>query len=69
MSTTPSESTSDSTLVEVIRTVTPGYGGRENTEMNAIGWGIFLALVVLMVPFLPFIAIVWAISKVFEKIG
>jgi hypothetical protein len=63
------KATSDSSVVEVLRTVTPGYGSRENTEMNALGWGLFLGLLVILVPFLPFIAIAWVISKVLEKIG
>lgn len=66
MSAAESEST-DSTVVEVLRTVTPGYKGRENVEMDALGWGLFLALIIVLVPLLPFMAIVWAISKVFEK--
>ncbi len=32
--------------------------------MDSIGWTMFLILVVLLVPFLPFIAIVYVLSKV-----
>lgn len=69
MSAAESESTEESTVVEVLRTVTPGYRSHEDTDMNVIGWGIFLGLVVLLVPLLPFILIVWAISKVLERLG
>ncbi|MFC7136263.1 DUF7535 family protein [Halobaculum litoreum] len=50
------------------RTVTPGYDSHEDDEMNAIGWAIFLGVVAIMLPLLPFVAIVWGISKVVEAI-
>lgn len=34
--------------------------------MDVIGIGIFLGLLVLLVPLAPFIVIVWAISKLIE---
>lgn len=34
--------------------------------MDVIGWGHFLALLVLLMPLLPFLVIVWAVSKVLE---
>ncbi|WP_276280178.1 DUF7535 family protein [Halorussus caseinilyticus] len=49
---------------KVARTVTPPYRGRPDTEMTTIGIVYFLGLVVLLIPMLPFIAIVWVISKV-----
>lgn len=67
MSAAESESTEESTIVEAIRTVTPGYRSHEDTEMDVIGWSIFLGLVVLLIPLLPFLLIVWAISKVLER--
>jgi len=36
-------------------------------EMDIIGWSLFLGLVVLLVPLLPFIVIVWLISKLAER--
>ncbi|WP_254536724.1 DUF7535 family protein [Halomarina litorea] len=60
----------DPTLArKALRTVTPEYFGREDREMDAIGWGLFLGLVVLLVPLLPFIVIVWAVSKVAEWVA
>lgn len=61
------QSDDPSALREAIRTVTPATGGRPNVEMDLIGWSVFLGLVVLLVPLLPFIAIVWLISKLAER--
>ncbi|WP_416838578.1 hypothetical protein [Haloferax sp. DFSO52] len=47
------------------RTVTPRTGMRPDMEMDSIGWVMFLILVMLMVPLLPFIVIVYVLSKVF----
>lgn len=52
---------------ETIRTVTPSYHGRPDEEMDVIGIGIFLGLLVLLVPLLPFLLVVWVISKVLER--
>ncbi|MFT4890393.1 MAG: hypothetical protein ACI9YT_001308 [Halobacteriales archaeon] len=62
-----SDSESDSTLVEAIRTVTPPTPNRSNLEMNTFGWGLLLGLVILLIPLLPFVIIIWAISKVLER--
>lgn len=56
-------------LKEAYRTVTPGYRSRPDTEMNIIGLTYFLGLVVLLVPLLPFIALVWLISKFIEFVA
>lgn len=61
-----SESTAGSEprpVKKTIRTVTPPYRGRPDVEMNTIGWGIFLVLVVLLVPLLPYLLIGWVIAK------
>ncbi|AKU06590.1 MULTISPECIES: DUF7535 family protein [Haloferax] len=60
-----SEDDSLSLAQKAYHTVTPGTRPRTNSEMDSIGWTMFLILVVLMVPFLPFIAIVYVLSKVF----
>ena len=54
-------------LAERIRTVTPEYFGHPDVEMDVLGWSLFLGLAVLLVPLLPFIAIVWLISKLTER--
>ncbi|ELZ29471.1 hypothetical protein C475_02443 [Halosimplex carlsbadense 2-9-1] len=51
---------------KVLRTVTPGSKTRPDMEMDSIGWALFLGLVVLLVPLLPFIAIVWGLSKALD---
>jgi hypothetical protein len=43
---------------KVLRTVTPPYRSRPDTEMNTIGWLLFLGLLSVLVPLLPFILIV-----------
>ena len=55
-------------VTRVYRTVTPAPRGHEDGEMNAIGWGILLGLLVLLVPLLPFVAIVWAVGKVIDAL-
>ena len=60
-----SESDDESTVREVVRTVTPSFRGRADREMNLIGFTYFLLLVILLVPLLPFILIVWLLTKLF----
>ena len=55
-------------VTRAYRTVTPAPRGHEDSEMNAIGWGMFLALLLLLVPLLPFVVIVWFVSKVIDTI-
>jgi len=53
----------------VLGTVGPGYRDRPDAEMDTIGWAIFLGLLVLLVPLLPFLVIVWVVSKVVEAVA
>ncbi|WP_254272626.1 DUF7535 family protein [Haloarcula marina] len=62
------DESSTSLLPEPLRTVTPLTGSHRDESMDVIGWGIFLGLVVLLLPLLPFILIVWLISKVTESL-
>lgn len=62
-----SESDDQNGLTGTLKTVTPEYFGRPDMEMDVIGWSLFLGLVVLLVPLLPFILIVWLISKLAER--
>ncbi|QZY00345.1 DUF7535 family protein [Halobaculum rubrum] len=55
-------------LKTTYRTVTPGYTSHSDDEMNVVGWAVFLGLLVLLVPLLPFVAVVWGVSKVIEAI-
>ncbi|WP_158058469.1 DUF7535 family protein [Halorussus halophilus] len=51
---------------KVMRTVTPPYRGRPDAEMTTIGLAYFLGLVILLIPLLPFLLLVWVISKAIE---
>ncbi|WP_458207462.1 DUF7535 family protein [Haladaptatus sp. NG-SE-30] len=53
-------------LTGALRTVTPPYRGRPDSEMNAIGIALLLGMVVILLPLLPFLVIVWLISKLTE---
>lgn len=55
-------------LKRTYRTVTPGYRGREDVEMNAIGWGLLLGLVLILIPLAPFIVIVWFVGKMLDAV-
>ncbi|SHG44374.1 DUF7535 family protein [Halobaculum gomorrense] len=55
-------------LTTAYRTVTPGYRSHSDDEMNTIGWAMFLGLLAILLSLLPFIAIVWGVSKVIEAI-
>jgi hypothetical protein len=51
------------------RTVTPGVREQESVEMDVVGWLLFLGIAFLLLPLLPFVAIVWAAGKVSEAIA
>jgi len=52
-------------LGDTIRAVTPLTKPHRNTEMDVIGWVIFLFLVVLALPLLPVIVVGWVLLKLF----
>lgn len=54
---------------KAFRTVTPPYHGHPDSEMNAIGIALFLGMLVLLLPLLPFLIIVWLISKLTERLA
>ena len=54
---------------KVLRTVTPPYRSRPDAEMTTIGWLLFLGLLFILVPLLPFIVAVWAITKVADYVS
>ncbi|WP_458188846.1 DUF7535 family protein [Haladaptatus sp. NG-WS-4] len=56
-------------LTGTLRTVTPPYRGRPDSEMNAIGIAVFLGMIVVLLPLLPFLIIVWLISKLTEAVA
>jgi hypothetical protein len=59
----------ESTLEPVYRTLGKPFRARADAEMDAIGWTIFLGMVILFVPLLPFILLVWVITKVLDSVA
>lgn len=47
----------------LIRTVTKPYRSRPDSEMSIMGMLLGLGLIMIMIPLLPFIAIIWILSK------
>lgn len=56
---------SDAENGDVIETVTKTYRSRADQEMNVIGLLYGLGLLVVMIPLLPFIALIWIVSWLF----
>lgn len=68
-STNPSTESTESTkgsspLRKTIRTVSPGYHSRPDSEMNAIGLGYAAILAILLLPLVPFVVLVWLVSRI-----
>ena len=63
------EDESPGVLKRAYRTVTPGYESHPDSEMNAVGWAMFLGLVALMIPLLPFLLAVWVVTKLLEFVN
>jgi len=59
----PTGSETPAPVKKVMRTVTPPYRGRPDSEMTLIGIAYLLGLVVILLPLLPFLALVWLFSK------
>jgi hypothetical protein len=53
----------------VLRTVSPPYRGRPDAEMTTIGWLLFVGMLFVLVPLLPFLVIVWLLTKVADYIA
>ena len=47
-----------------LRTVTPPFRDRRDTEMSTIGWGIALILFVLFIPLALPLLVVWVLLRV-----
>jgi hypothetical protein len=56
-------------LRRAYRTVTPGYLPRPDAGMDAVGWGLLVGIVLLLVPLLPFLVVVWLLSRLIELVG
>ncbi|WP_160134313.1 DUF7535 family protein [Halococcus salsus] len=46
-----------------IRTVTPLSRPHGNTEMDVIGWGIFVLLFVVALPVIPLFVVYWLLDR------
>ena len=62
-----SDDDSASVPEKVYRTVSPSSRDRPDTEMNVIGWAYFLGLLILLIPLLPFFAVVWVASRLLGR--
>jgi len=63
-----SESEEPGALTRAYRTVTPRMRGRPDPEMDAIGLTILAGLLVLLIPLLPFVVIVWLLTKLLDAL-
>lgn len=68
MSNESDEGSDPGLVTKAYRTVTPGYRSHEDTGMHAVGLAYVLVLVVLLVPLLPFVLIVWAVTRLVEYV-
>ena len=55
--------TNDDADAGFIRSVTPLAGTHTNEQMDAIGWLVFLGMVIVLLPLLPVLIVVWLVSK------
>lgn len=53
----------------LLRTVTAPYRSRPDEEMNIIGTLYGLGLVMVMLPLLPFIVLIWLVSRLADVLG
>lgn len=64
-----SDDTNGSALPEPLRTVTPPSGTHPDAGMDAIGWAMFVGLLVVLTPLIPIIAVIWLLAKLQESLG
>ena len=62
------DETEESGPTVVYRTLGEPFRSRPDTEMDVIGWSLFLGMLILLVPLLPFLLLVWVITKVLDAI-
>ncbi|RCU46554.1 hypothetical protein DU504_04060 [Haloplanus salinus] len=53
----------------VYRTLGKPFRARADAEMDAVGWTIFLGMVILFIPLLPLIVLVWLITKLLDAVA
>jgi len=64
-----SDESNGSALPEPLRTVTPPSGTHPDAEMDAIGWAVFVGLLIVLTPLIPIIAVIWLIAKAQDALG
>ncbi len=62
------ERDTESPLSEPLRTVTPPYAGRPDTEMDVIGWAIVLVMVVAVLPLAILGGFGWLVWKLITSL-
>jgi hypothetical protein len=50
-------------VTAVYRTLGEPFRSRPDAEMDVIGWSLFLGMLILLVPLLPFLVLVYLISR------
>jgi hypothetical protein len=53
---------------KVLDTVTPPSVGRPNREMDTIGRSYALGVLLLLLPFLPYLALAWVARRLFSAL-
>jgi hypothetical protein len=55
-------------LTKAYDALSPQYLPRPDAEMDTIGWSIFLGMVVILLPLLPFLVVGWVITKMLDAL-
>ena len=53
----------------VVRTVTPPFRSHGDAEMNTIGWLLFLGMLFILVPLIPFLVAYLVVTKVWSYVS
>jgi hypothetical protein len=53
----------------VVRTVTPPYRSHGDAEMSIIGWLLFLGMLFVLVPLVPFLVAYLVVSRVWSYVS
>lgn len=57
------------TVRTIPRTLGKPFRARADAEMDVVGWSIFLGLLVLLVPLLPFLILMWLVGAVLDAVA
>ena len=56
-------------LRKAYRTVTPAYRSHDEGSMDVVGWSMVVGLVALLLPLLPFLVVVWVLTRVVDFVA